>query len=252
VCKPHALVSIVNLFAIACAGGKNWINTGGNHQIKKEEREMLLFVSHSHKDRGIASLIKSELNDFGVDVFVAHEDINPTEEWQEAILEKLEQCDALLLLLTDSFKNSFWTDQETGFAMALKKLLIPVKIDIEPYGFISKYQALSWGDDSTDNIRRLIELLIDKQLISIDALIQSFAKSPHYDTADTRIGFLMKATTTFSQEQINSIAKSAIENGQINGAWATKKQLRQVFSNHRSMIEPEFLDQLKSLGLIQD
>lgn len=233
-------------------GGKNWINTSGNHQIKKEEHEMLLFVSHSHKDRDVASLIKSELGDFGVDVFVAHEDINPTEEWQGSILEKLGQCDALLLLLTDSFENSNWTDQETGFAMALKKLVIPVKIDIEPYGFISKYQALSWGDDSTDNIRRLIELLIGKQLISVDALIQGFAKSRHYDTANTRIGLLIRATTTFSKEQINSIADSVIKNGQVREAFEVKDQLPQVFSSHRSMMRPEFLDRLKSLGFIQD
>jgi hypothetical protein len=242
-------------------GQRNWINTSGNHQIKKEVCEMLLFVSHSHKDRGIASLIKSELNDYGVDVFVAHEDINPTEEWQKSILEKLEQCDALLVLLTDSFRNSLWTDQETGFAMALKKLVIPIKIDIEPYGFISKYQALPWGDDSTDimrrlieldNIRRLIELLIDKQLISVDALIQGFAKSRHYDTANARIWFLMKVTTPFSQEQINSIANSVIKNSQINGAFEVKDQLPQVFLKHRGMIKPESLDQLRSLGFIRD
>ncbi|MEM2058884.1 MAG: toll/interleukin-1 receptor domain-containing protein [Thermoproteota archaeon] len=128
-------------------------------------RRTLLFISHSHKDKETASYIKSELRDFDIDAFVAHEDISPTEEWQKVILEKLKQCTGILLLLTEDFKNSDWTDQETGFALALNKIIIPIKITIDPYGFVSRYQALPWGDDKEENIYKLIELLVDKKII---------------------------------------------------------------------------------------
>lgn len=157
----------------------------------------LLFISHHHKNRDIASYIKSELRDFEIDVFVAHEDISPTEEWQKVILEKLKQCNAVLLLLTDDFENSNWTDQETGFAMALNKLIIPIKINIEPYGFASRYQAFSWGGDKEDNIKKLIELLIDKKLISTNMLLQSFSKSHNFNEANMRIKLLNKTAHSF-------------------------------------------------------
>ncbi len=135
----------------------------------------LLFISHSHKNKDVASFIKMELHDFGIDVFVAHEDISPTEEWQKVILKKLKQCTGILLLLTEDFKESDWTDQETGFALALDKIVIPIKSPLTPYGFVSKYQALPWRRD--EDVNKLIELLVDKKIISIDMLIQGFAKS---------------------------------------------------------------------------
>ena len=87
-------------------------------------------------------------------------------------------------MLTSNFEDSKWTDQETGFAMALNKLIIPVKINIEPYGFVSRYQALSWGANIEDNLKKLIELLVDKKLISIDMLIQGFITSNSYKEAN--------------------------------------------------------------------
>jgi hypothetical protein len=183
----------------------------------------LLFISHHHKDKEIASHIKSELRDFGIDTFVAHEDINPTEEWEEVILEKLRHCNAILLLLTSNFEDSKWTDQETGFAIALNKLIIPVKINIELYEFVSRYQALSWGANVEDNLKKLIELLVDKKLISIDMLIQGFIMSNSYKEANMRSELLTEVTTSFSPEQINILADAAIKNSQINEAWDAKK-----------------------------
>jgi len=49
-----------------------------------------------------------------------------------------------LPLLTDSFVRSDWTDQETGIAVALGKIIVPMKMPVNPYGFISRYQAQSF------------------------------------------------------------------------------------------------------------
>lgn len=53
--------------------------------------------------------------------------------------------DALTAVLTDGFNASKWTDQEVGIAIGRDILVIPIAKDIDPYGFIGKYQALKVG-----------------------------------------------------------------------------------------------------------
>lgn len=84
------------------------------------------FLSYSHQDRQLAGLIKGTLNYYGFDTFLAHEDLQPSVEWQEIILINLKECLVFLPLLTDSFIKSDWTDQETGIAIALDKIIVPI------------------------------------------------------------------------------------------------------------------------------
>ena len=72
----------------------------------------------------------------GLKAFLAHDDIEPTQEWEGVIIDNLKDCDVFIPLLSENFKESTWTDQETGIAVSEEKLIIPLKIDIDPYGFI--------------------------------------------------------------------------------------------------------------------
>src|SRR5262249_47275885 len=86
---------------------------------------------------------KYSLGSYGIAAFLAHEDIQPSEEWQDEISHRLHACEVFFPLLTDSFKSSDWTDQETGIAVALNKIIVPLKATLDPYGFIARYQAQS-------------------------------------------------------------------------------------------------------------
>ncbi len=86
------------------------------------------------------------MEQWGVDTFVAHDDIEPTREWQDAIEAALRTCDALCALMTSDFIESKWCDQEVGFAIARRKLVVAVKLGTDPYGFIAKYQAVISGE----------------------------------------------------------------------------------------------------------
>jgi hypothetical protein len=100
-----------------------------------------LFISHlaTFKDR--ASALKNALEPYGISAFVAHEDIEPTKEWQQEIEHGLFTMDALCAILMKGFSNSNWTDQEVGVAIGRKILVIPIIKDLNPYGFIGKYQG---------------------------------------------------------------------------------------------------------------
>ncbi len=76
-----------------------------------------LFVTHLAAHRQFAADLQEALWGYGISAFVAHNDIEPTQEWQTEIETALATCDALVALLHPEFHQSNWTDQETGFAM---------------------------------------------------------------------------------------------------------------------------------------
>jgi hypothetical protein len=100
-----------------------------------------LFLSHVATYKMQAQQLKNALNLYNVSCFVAHTDIKPTRAWQYEIEEALNTMDALAALLTTDFHQSKWTDQEVGFAMGRGILIIPLRYDYDPYGFIGKYQG---------------------------------------------------------------------------------------------------------------
>jgi len=97
-----------------------------------------VFVSYSIKDRRLAKQIKKGLLTYGMNVFLAHDDIEASAQWANVILATLKESDVFLPLLTEAFSTSEWTDQETGVALAHRKLIIPLKVDRDPYGFVAQ------------------------------------------------------------------------------------------------------------------
>lgn len=101
-----------------------------------------VFISHLARDKKKASALQRSLRNFGITSFVAHEDIQPSREWQKEIEKALLTMDALVALLTPGFHESLWTDQEVGAALGRERLIIPIRAGSDPYGFIGKYQGL--------------------------------------------------------------------------------------------------------------
>ncbi len=101
-----------------------------------------LFISHLSEDKLRAMHIKDLLLQYGIDCFVAHEDISPSKEWQIVIENALSSADALCAILSPNFSKSQWCDQEVGFALGRRKLVVPINCGMNPYGFIGKWQAI--------------------------------------------------------------------------------------------------------------
>jgi hypothetical protein len=83
--------------------------------------KLRLFVSHVSRIKTSATRLKAALDTFGVDAFVAHEDIEPTQEWALELELELElalrSMHALCAIVTPDFHTSLWCDQEVGFAL---------------------------------------------------------------------------------------------------------------------------------------
>jgi TIR domain len=114
-------------------------------RILQGDRFLRLFISHTHHHKAAIAALKAALISHGVSAFVAHQDIEPTAEWADVIEIALRSCDALLAYLTDEFPASRWSDQEVGAAVGRDVLVVPLKVSIDPYGLIGRYQAIRGG-----------------------------------------------------------------------------------------------------------
>ena len=94
-----------------------------------------IFISWSKsKSKDFAIEVKNLLEslDPHSNVFMSEEDIAAGERVQETIIQKITECDKLLLCFTKENKKSPWLLYEAGFASGLNKMVIPLLFDNDP------------------------------------------------------------------------------------------------------------------------
>src|SRR5690606_30030135 len=90
------------------------------------------FLSHVHEERVFVGAVKEILtNRYGIDAFVAHDDIHPSKTWRSTIKTALDTCDFFVAFLHPKFHESQWCDQEVGWALSRGIPILPV----HPVGF---------------------------------------------------------------------------------------------------------------------
>ena len=101
-----------------------------------------MFISHITSKKQQVSNLKNALEEYGITSFVAHEDINPTREWQKEIQRALNSMDCMSAMLYNGFHESNWCDQEVGIALGRSITVLPLILDHDPYGFLGEYQGV--------------------------------------------------------------------------------------------------------------
>jgi len=101
------------------------------------------FISYSHEGRQHGATAKSILAKVGIEAFLAHDDLQVSEEWRKRIIEELERCDFFVPLLSKDFLASKWALQEVGFIISRPNVVIaPISLDgTSPFGFVSHVQS---------------------------------------------------------------------------------------------------------------
>lgn len=179
-----------------------------------------VFLSHLAKEQVFAQELQQALKWYGISGFVAHNDIQPTAEWEEEIRIALSTCDSLVALLHPDFHLSDWTDQEIGFAMGRSVPVFAVSFDHEPYGFIQRFQAFkakssgALARDLFDAYRRHNQT----QHRMGQILVQLFEDSGSFDQARERIGFL-EEISSWEPGYAGRIRSAVQHNLQVASSW---------------------------------
>jgi len=142
--EPHFLTSVMITPLIKKRGGTRQ-KAGAPDAIERiwGEDGFRLFLSHVSKHKKRVGEIKDTLAIYGVRAFVAHEDIQPTQDWQSEIEYALNTMHGMAAILTHEFKDSEWTDQEVGYALGRGIKIIGVKAGSLPHGLLARQQALA-------------------------------------------------------------------------------------------------------------
>ena len=205
---------------------------------------MKAFLSYSNLDKYLAAQIKHELEDYGLEIFMAHEDIEPLAEWVDTIRAELEACDVFIPILTENFDKSDWTDQETGIAIACNTLIIPLKVTADPHGFIARFQALKMDIKKiAPSCYKLAKVIASKPVLGDlfrDGLIKKFGDSWSFDNANRNTKLLL-SFEGYTLRQVTNIIGHIIANGQINQSFQARRKLSNYINIYKDSIDHELL-----------
>jgi TIR domain len=114
------------------------------------------FFCYAYEDRHLSGEIKRQLEGYGFDVFLAHDDIDPSIQWQEEILQHLGECEVFIALLTEAFDDSNWIHQEIGIAFARRPhpIMVPINAGRVPVGYLGRFQAIRLDPNRLDERER--------------------------------------------------------------------------------------------------
>lgn len=202
-----------------------------------EDGYFRLFMSHINRDKSAVAELKGALEPYGIDAFVAHNDIHPTQEWIEVIQVALNTCDGLAAYLTNGYHDSWWTDQEVGFALARNVLVIPLKVECDPYGFMGRTQALPCAQLTAPQLaERIFETLADHTLTAsamTEPVVAAFERSDSFQEAKLRMQ-RVKRLKAWTPALLRRLGAAPSINTQIDGAWGVPEQVRALIDARRS------------------
>jgi hypothetical protein len=174
-----------------------------------------VFLSHKTEVKNETAKLQERLKLFGVSCFVAHNDIEPTTQWQDEIENALASMDSFVALLTDKFHDSNWTDQEVGYAFARGVPIVAVRLGRDPYGFIGKFQGLTSNWDSA-------ALDIAKVLIKQDRMFACFVAAlgdcPSFDDGNY-LSSVLPSIASLTADQANLLVDAYNKAGEVRGSF---------------------------------
>lgn len=91
-----------------------------------------IFISYAWENQASAKQLQQALQTVGAEVFVDYTSIQGGESLPTRISQALRWCDTLILLWSQHAMNSHWVELEWTSALALKRHLIPCKLDKTP------------------------------------------------------------------------------------------------------------------------
>lgn len=166
-----------------------------------------VFLSHKATVKVQTSRLKQSFSRCGIAAFVAHEDIEPTQEWQREIERALFSMDALVALLTSDFHDSNWTDQEVGVAIGRGVPLVAVRLGCDPYGLMGKGQGLGGCtlSDTHSIAARVFQVLVkrlsDKSRL-FECALAAYADSDSFADSAWKVQYLLASFQDLGASQV--------------------------------------------------
>ncbi len=149
-----------------------------------QNKDNLVFISHTSFDKPMARRISIELEKFGIITWLDEKDISPGSSIPEEIAIALENCTHFLLIYSNNSKNKKWVITELNNIIMKKNssqsdrpLIVPLLLDnLKPPLPISDIKGIQFVDynDGMKELFQLFDVNITQQLLFIE--VYSFIK----------------------------------------------------------------------------
>jgi serine/threonine protein kinase len=88
-----------------------------------------IFLSHSSGDADAARELRAELEAVGYSCWMAPDDVDGTDPWAEQILRAVQDCRAMLVLISSHANQSPHVSREVNLALGRKRAVLPIRIE---------------------------------------------------------------------------------------------------------------------------
>ena len=144
-----------------------------------------VFVSYASPDRETAFRIAGFLEEQGIGCWIAPRDVPPGKDYGAAILEGIENCQVLVLVLSEESNDSAFVQKEVERAVSKAKAVLPVRIrEVTPSGslefFVSSAQWVdAWRSPMEQHLSKLADAILAMRGDGVPrAVKQSLSRPP--------------------------------------------------------------------------
>lgn len=131
--------------------------------LQRTKRMKSIFISHSSEDAELASHVTTYLERRGLKCWITPRNVDPAKDWDQAILDAIQDCSAMLLLFSGSADSSRHVHREIHHADEARKFLLTLRIeDVQPDKlayFLSLNQWVDWIDRRDEALERIYTAL---------------------------------------------------------------------------------------------
>jgi hypothetical protein len=194
-----------------------------------EPNRLRLFLSHVSRIKEETSALKGALRPLGIDGFVAHDDIEPAQEWHREIEFALRSMHAFCAVVTNDYNASKWCDQEVGYALGRAVPVVLFSSGETPYGLMGKQQAVRGKlSDPADAAGRIFDVLVKQDQLTTaltEGLVRSLVDAPSFASAKGSTKRIADVEKNLSKEQVLRLLVAARDNSQVREATGVPYQI---------------------------
>ena len=85
-----------------------------------------LFISYSREDAKFAQNLETGLSKAGISTWRDKKRLKPGDDWPESIAQAVDECRAIIIIISPNAVHSKWVKRETHFAFRKHKPIIPI------------------------------------------------------------------------------------------------------------------------------
>ncbi len=151
-----------------------------------------VFISYSRKDTKTVMIIVELLKAKGINVWIDYDGIYTGDAFKRTIVSAIKESKEFIFFSSEASNQSEWTTKEVGVAVALKKKIIPIKLDKSEY--------------SSDILFDLVNLdFLEARTSDIDEVVKRLISSIKKDMGDPIDHYTIKELAKESKSSITLI-----------------------------------------------